>query len=272
MYQLIAIDVDGTLLNSNKQLTSYTKQVLIKALQQGKEIVISSGRCLAEIEDVMKEVPEIRYFIMNSGARVYDRLLKKDIYTCQLDKEYVLQLLDTLSDMDTMIQIMMDSSIFDSKKGRMLENYYMSQYREMFKRTGQYVDNLESWYKENPFDVDKINFYHTSPEQRESSFQRIKDMNICRKYAEITSIECSNTKVNKGTGVIKLCEYLGVDLASTIAIGDADNDTDMLKVAGLSIAMGNAGDSVKEICDVIVEDNDHDGCAKAIEKYMLKKI
>ena len=67
----------------------------------------------------------------------------------------------------------------------------------------------------------------------------------------------------------KLCEHLGLPLEQTIAVGDADNDTMALKTAGLSIAMGNATEPVKALADVIVADCDHNGCAEAIDKYLL---
>ena len=70
-------------------------------------------------------------------------------------------------------------------------------------------------------------------------------------------------------GLEKLCEYLDLPLKQTIAVGDADNDTMALKTAGLAVAMGNATGPIRELADVIVADCDHDGCAEAIDKYLL---
>ena len=75
--------------------------------------------------------------------------------------------------------------------------------------------------------------------------------------------------IDKGVGLKKLCEHLGLPLEQTIAVGDADNDTMALKTAGLSIAMGNATEPIKALADVIVADCDHNGCAEAIDKYLL---
>ena len=87
--------------------------------------------------------------------------------------------------------------------------------------------------------------------------------------AETTSLEISAKNTTKGLGLQKLCEHLGISIDEAIAVGDADNDLDVLKRAGLSVAMGNANDNVKKIADVVVEDCDHDGCVQAIEKYLL---
>ena len=69
----------------------------------------------------------------------------------------------------------------------------------------------------------------------------------------------------------ELCSYLNLPIQCTIAVGDGNNDLPILGVAGLSIAVGNANDNVKKVCDVIVSDNDHDGCHEAILSYLLKQ-
>ena len=89
------------------------------------------------------------------------------------------------------------------------------------------------------------------------------------KNSEATGLEMNAKGVDKGTGLKQLCKHLGISIDETIVVGDADNDKEALGVAGLAIAMGNAKESVKEIADVIVSDNDHDGCAEAIEKYLM---
>jgi hypothetical protein len=88
-------------------------------------------------------------------------------------------------------------------------------------------------------------------------------------FSEIASLEISAQKVDKGIGLKKLCEYLGISIDETIAVGDGYNDLEALKAAGLSIAMGNAVEEIKEIADVVVADCDHDGCAQAIEQYLI---
>ena len=87
--------------------------------------------------------------------------------------------------------------------------------------------------------------------------------------AETTSLELSSMGINKGVGLKKLCQYLKISLANTIVVGDADNDIEALKIAGLAVGMGNANDTVKHIADVLVNDCDHDGCAQAITEYLL---
>ena len=85
--------------------------------------------------------------------------------------------------------------------------------------------------------------------------------------AETTSLEISPPGVTKALGLQFLCDYLDIPIEETVAVGDADNDLDVLKAAGLSVAMGNANDRVKQLCDVQVADNDHDGIAEVIDRF-----
>ena len=79
--------------------------------------------------------------------------------------------------------------------------------------------------------------------------------------------EVSPRSVSKGAGLVNLCKHLEIPLEETVAIGDAENDLEILQLAGVGVAMGNAIDSVKKIADFVTADNDHGGIVKAIEKY-----
>jgi HAD superfamily hydrolase (TIGR01484 family) len=117
----------------------------------------------------------------------------------------------------------------------------------------------------------KLNLYHRDEASRARTVERIKaaGLETALALAESTSLECSAKGIDKGVGLKKLCEHLGLPLEQTIAVGDADNDTMALKTAGLAVAMGNATEPIKALADVIVADCDHNGCAEAIDKYLL---
>ena len=89
--------------------------------------------------------------------------------------------------------------------------------------------------------------------------------------AEETSLEITCKNINKGNGLKHLCQVLNLSIEQTIVVGDAGNDVEALKVAGLAVVMDNAIDEIKQYGDVIVSDCDHDGCKEAIEKYLLKE-
>lgn len=152
-----------------------------------------------------------------------------------------------------------------------MADYHMAQYQEAYERITVKWENIYDEYICNPFPVEKLNLYHTSCESRARTKRRIEEAEIpvTMVLAEAASLEISSYGINKGGGLEKLCEHLGISLRETIAVGDADNDIEVLKRAGLAVAMGNANDTVKGIADVIVNDCDHDGCAQVIEEYML---
>ena len=88
--------------------------------------------------------------------------------------------------------------------------------------------------------------------------------------AETSAVECSPLGISKGSALRRLCQSLGIDLEHTIAVGDSDNDLDILRSAGLGAAMGNCNDRVRYVADVVLRDCDHGGCAQAVDEYLLK--
>ena len=87
--------------------------------------------------------------------------------------------------------------------------------------------------------------------------------------SETSSLEFSPAGVSKGSGLAELCHITGLPLEATIAVGDSDNDLPILERAGLAVAMGNARERVRQAAGAVVADNDHDGCAEAIRRFLL---
>ena len=270
-YKLAAFDMDGTLLNSKKEISPATLAALKKAAASGKYIALSTGRCLPELYKYFKEVPELRYAICVSGGMVYDAQTKSFIYENALSPEICLKLFDALKDKDVMPHMLTELSTVQRSHAENMENYSMAIYKEMFLRVGTLVDNIYDYYKSNPIPLHKLNFYHRSPEDREDSRRIVEALGLPIEivYAEKASLECSALGVTKGRGIEELAKHLGISVEETIMVGDAPNDIAGLKTAGLSVAMGNALPEIKAICDVTVSDCDHDGCAEVIEKYLL---
>ncbi|HIT66465.1 MAG TPA: HAD family phosphatase [Candidatus Merdisoma merdipullorum] len=270
-YELIALDMDGTLLNNKKEITPLTVEALKKAAKAGKSIALSTGRCRPELTEYTKLVPEIRYLICTSGALVYDLHEKKEIYKHSLEPSLVKRLLEFAIQESAMMHLLDRESIVQRDQYEHMERYGMGVYKPMYARVVTAWDDLYASYCAAPFPVEKVNFYHTGLESRERSKRRIQEagLDVMLVNAESASLEISAAGVDKGKGLLKLCEYLGLSPEKTIAVGDADNDVAILKTAGLSVAMGNALPQIRELSDVSVADCNHDGCAEAIEKYLL---
>jgi len=118
--------------------------------------------------------------------------------------------------------------------------------------------------------VEKLNLFSASADIRERLHSRICGLPLAIAFAEGASLELSPRNVSKASGLVWLCGHLDIPLHKTIIVGDADNDAQVLRIAGLSVAMGNALPHIKELCDVVVADNDHDGCAEAVDRYLLE--
>ena len=170
-----------------------------------------------------------------------------------------------------MVHLMGITSVVEKDKVPHMNDYYMGVYQPMYEEVTTKVDNINDYYIGNPYSVHKLNIYHHSKAARDHTRQAVKEagLELEMKDSEATGLEMNAKGVDKGTGLKQLCHHLGISIEETIVVGDADNDKEALEVAGLSVAMGNAKESIKEISDVIVSDNDHDGCAEVIERYLL---
>ena len=246
-YELIAFDMDGTLLNSRKEITPLTLAALNRAADAGKKIALSTGRCRPELDS-------------------YLSLMKRS-----LEPSLVKELLKLAIKEGAMMHLLDRESIVQTDQFQHMEQYGMGVYKPMYERVVTAWDNLYETYCASPFPVEKVNFYHTDLESRERTRRRIEEAGfpVILADAERGSLEISAAGVDKGSGLRKLCERLNIPVSRTIAAGDADNDISILKAAGLSVAMGNALPHIKELADVTVSDCDHDGCAEIIDSWLL---
>lgn len=268
-YKLVAFDMDGTLLNSKKQISAGTSKAIQDAVAAGKMVALSTGRCLPELYEFLEDLKGVRYLICVSGGYIYDTEQKGFVYSNPIPYEMVKKILEIAQEEDCMVHILSDLSIVERRAVENLEHYHMGVYRPLYERVTTMVDQIERYYESQRPEAAKLNLYHSDVKARENTMRRLSELNIESVRSEITSAECSNKGVTKGTGLRRLCEHLSIPIEETIAVGDADNDLEILKTAGLSIAMGNAKEHVKAVCDVVVADNDHDGCAEVIYRYLL---
>lgn len=268
-YKLIAFDMDGTLLNSEKKIKKESLLAIDKAFDAGKEVILCTGRCIAELNDYIEQIPKLRYIVGVSGALVYDVKEQNEIYTHSISIEQVHRILEVAKSVDAMPHILTHESIVSRYDFENMEHFDMKIYIPLFEQIAKKVENIFDYYEQHEMPVAKMNLYHATPEEREKSKEKLKEMDLVLADAERTSLEISASETTKGMGLEQLCMYLGISMDEVIAVGDADNDIDVLSKAGMSIAMGNANEKVKSICDVVVSDCDSDGCVEAIEKYLL---
>lgn len=270
-YELIALDMDGTLLNSQHEITPVTCTAINKAIDAGKTVIISTGRSVGELDDYKEEMKHIPYFNCENGALLYDNQNDKIIHQVSLTPEIMFQIFELIEGEDVMLYFASDGGIVTEKhKIPLMDHYLIGQYRGLMERTARHpVDDIIKYYKEHLCSVEKFNIFSPSPEVRQRIFEKLQSLPISMVFAEIASLEIGPEHMSKAYGLKKMCEYLELPMEQTISVGDSDNDLKVMEASGLAVAMGNARPHIKEISDVIVNDNDHDGCAEAIEKYLL---
>lgn len=270
-YDLIAFDMDGTLLTSKNKVSESSREAIARAVELGKRIAVCTGRAVGEIEPYEEnELQNVRYFVCENGALLYDSETKEILSSTVIPDEIVEKIIDIIDGEDCMlIGYSKGRNLVDSIDAERMDYFYVTRYKELQRKTGKHYDGLYDAYRIEHFPMEKMNVYASSIEIRDRLFEQIIRLPVTVVYAEDTGFEISPLHMSKGIGLKQLCEIVKIPLEHTIAVGDSDNDVKMMKVAGLPVAMGNARECVREVCKVSVADNDHGGCAEAIYRYLL---
>lgn len=271
IYQLIALDIDGTLLNTNKEITPDTEAAVHRAFAAGKEVVLSTGRSFAELAEILDTFPEMRYGICESGALIFDRQSDTPIAVHPIDVELARQAVDIARPRDILIHIFLNGRpVISQRRMEQLADFQIPYFQSMFERYSLQVPDGPDYCLNQPHpSMEKINLYHHTVEERSETERLLAHLPLSMVDSEKTSLELSAAGVDKGKGLYELCRHLGIPIEATIAVGDSFNDAAILNAAGLAIGMGNTAEPVRKLCDVIVKDCDHDGVAEAIERYLL---
>ncbi len=271
-YQCIALDMDGTVLNDEKQIGARTCEAIHRALAEGKEVVFCTGRSHAEMRETLKEFPEMHWLLGESGGLVYDLQKRKPMYVADIPRNVTEALQEVCRGRDMMPNIFSGGEYYmNLEHADKLAKYQMGQYQETIPPVCKLVEDVFETILFGRRNVEKINLYHTSIEEREITRNKVQKMDLAAEFvdSETSSLECSPLGVSKGSGLRHLAQLMGITTEQIIMVGDANNDIEGLKEAGLAVAMGNANDQVIAVSDVQVADNNHDGVAEAIDRFLL---
>lgn len=272
-YKLIVLDMDGTLLNSEKKISEGNKAAIKEAAEAGRLIALNTGRAIAELMPYADEFRYIRYAVSASGAVVYDFYDDKILYKKSIDLSLMQKIMEVSKLEKIMPEVVTDRRVLFNKSDiPHTAEYQMGVYRPLYEEVGTMVpsvyDEIRRVYAYGS-GVQKINLYHVDREASVRTRDRLKGLPLERIFAETSSLELSAAGVDKGAGLKMLAKSLNIPISQTISVGDADNDVPMLQTAGLSVAMGNAFENALNASDVQVADCDHDGVAEAIRKYLI---
>lgn len=269
-YKLAALDMDGTLLGSDHRISDYTKQVLARADAEGKILTLATGRALSELRGIIDDIPALRYAICQNGAVIYDLHTQRSIHRAvipQDDVEFAISELEKYTAIGQMY--MQDQTYLRAPKDIDLNPYRLEYFRSVWEAGSIFEPGLFERYRADLPPVDKMDMYFTDEADLEAYRAAVSNRNVEIVGSIGIGLEISAKGVNKASSLAKLCKILEIPMEETLAVGDSDNDRQMLAAAGFSVAMGNAIDEVKQIADAVTDDCDHHGAAKALEKYLL---
>ncbi len=272
--KLIALDLDGTLLTTDKALTGHTAEVLSRAAARGIHIVPATGRSVTGLAREVRDLPFIRYAITVNGAAVWDIKEEKLIAHHVFSGEQAAEIWRFLEKYHTMMDACVDGvARMDPDYYGRVEQYMPDEPRcRLIRTTRKPTEDLDRWVLDPGNHIEKFNLFF----QKEREVDRIRAREELKRfqYLAVTASLGNNLEINhkdatKGNGLKALAAYLGVPREETMAFGDGENDISMLEAAGIGVAMGNAEDSVKEAADLVTLENDRDGVAYAIETQVL---
>lgn len=263
MYELIALDIDGTLLNKEHEISKETIDVIKMSMDKGIRVVLVSGRDYSAAEPYIKELATEDLFLGLNGASVYDNK-GEIIHSEYLDKEIVEYIIELCEKEDIYIVLFIgkDTYVDEISNFMGIDSYVYNSIE---------VGQVSKFYREQ--NVTKILLT-----QKEDKLIPIKEKLDSKYGSKINSqfslpqfLEIFNGEINKGVALKRVCEKYKIPKEKVMAIGDWDNDITMIEYAGLGVAMGNGSENIKEASDFITKSNEQNGAAYAIKKFVLGK-
>ena len=289
MYKMVAVDLDGTMLNSYGEVTENTKRVVKQTIKKGTEVVIASGRTIDSIKEIAKDIGASKYIIAGNGAVLYDTKKDKILYENYIPLNKALEIIDICEQNSIYYNVYTNKSIIaDSLRYNVLYYYKENLKKDDSKKTSiTLVDNIPNYIKEMKNEkIMKIIVCDITKSVFKSiikMFMLVQDVDVldishmARKIIKHGSTqvpieyyytEISMKDVNKWNAIEYLINKLNIKREEVITIGDNMNDKEMIEQAGLGIAMKNGGPRITEIADFITDDNNNEGVANAIEKFV----
>lgn len=275
--KVIVTDLDGTMLHHQNVVTKRNYNAVTQAKEKGILYVVATGRCKELIPK--KDLPSYDYLITSNGSVIYEGATEKVIYMNAISTEHALAALEIIRKYNPFLELFVNGKIVIEKNTlNHLESYWVPLFhREYFKNDKQVVVSSFEEYlthmnsTENGVDkyhITKINMPYNEYGKRNELREELQNTKLFSMTSDGSGIELTNPDVNKGNAISWLCNYLKIDLQEVLAFGDGANDKEMIKRAGIGVAMENAIPQLKEYADAVTDCHDSDGIAQYLEKYV----
>lgn len=262
-YKLIAMDMDGTLLNSDRQISARTKKALFAAKDKGVIITLATGRMYASAkpfaEELALDVPLITY----NGALVKNAITEEVYRHNPIPYEVALRIVKLAESGDFHINLYLHDKLYVKEI-----NDYTRLYMSISQMPAHPVGVLSGFFTEAPTKILIIGEAVDLSKLAKMIKQEIgNEVEVTKSHTNF--LEVMSYKSNKGRALEELVAEWGITSSEVMAFGDNYNDLMMIKYAGLGVAMGNAPAEVREMADLVADTNDQEGLAKVIERLVL---
>ena len=288
MYKLIAIDLDGTLLNSYGEVSKKNREAIKYAIDKGVEVVLASGRDPQTMKKISCDLGIKKFLIAGNGSNIYDIKNERNIYENFIEKQKALEIIKICKNNSIFLNVYTDNGIITETidyNVKVFNNENNNKPND--KRTNiQIVKDLYTQIEENDFKILKIIICDENKIIFNNIIEKMKNLknvevleveHMSKKVIKVGTeehrieyyyTEVTNKNANKWVAVKFISKQIGVSESEIICIGDNMNDFEMVKNAGLGVAMKDSALEKKNIADEITENNDDDGVGNAIFRHI----
>ncbi len=275
--RIVALDLDGTLLDSQKRLSDRSRAALAHAAEAGALIVPTTGRFFGMMPPAVRDLPFVRYAITINGAQVYDRATDTAIVREEIPLDAALAIMEILDRHDVVYDCYrqnwgwMTAALQDKAADYATDDHYLRMIREFRKPVPELKAHLRATAADG--DVQKVMLFARrgdSAAAQDELAAIVREVAAAFPDVKITSSTANNLEINsaaahKGRALARFADHLGLSLANCAAFGDGMNDFTMVEAAGLGVAMANAAPEVKRVAKLVTRSNDDDGVARVLE-------
>lgn len=267
--RLVALDLDDTTLGAAGELASRTRAALEAAAAAGPELVVATGRAFTAIPPEVSSLSQIRYAITTNGASVYELSTGRLLRARRLPPHCVEALLAWLPEEILALDAFLDGNPHAERK--LCErpwDFGIPPFRvEYFQRTRTLHNDIRPFIRENLSNLDGLALWCNSPEVAESLHHRIREQmpELYLALAPTGLVEIAHPEAGKASGLRFLSQRLSIPREQILALGNGNNDVDMLSWSGLSIAVANATPACQAAADYITTAHTDFGVARVLE-------
>ena len=269
--RLVALDLDGTTLNEQGELTERTIESFRNAMEKGAHIVICTGRTFASLPKQLFQIEGLEYVVTSNGAKITRLKDLVTIYEDHIPAKAVEQIADILKVENCSLEVFVDGKAYIGKEEYEEYLHHGSDYRdvEYILRTRNPIENFFDFIYEHKERMENINISFPRTDDRATLLSLLEPVeNVTLTTSFVHNLEVGGGNTSKAEALRFLMRELGLSQSQLMAVGDSHNDLEMIKLAEVGVVMENGSDEMKSYADFVTASNAEDGVALAIEKFV----